>query len=323
MLLVVENNIEIILFLNRIKSSKTFLFSLLQNNMERRKAVVFTKTGYKRDGLTPVATISFSENSGLSFGIEWQETEPSLVTFFVNHKNLDTGEQRERSLTDVLTLIYNIALGQRTSTPKYLSQFIDRPEKTFFNDSAHVTLLPEQFSVTNISAMVNYFVISSSDPTKGIIFPIWEALMCYTANIALMLDHALNDGNGECIERNSDGKKNNIAYIDIDDEQRTRLRNELPDIEAIEELIFGCYVCCCWRDHSVVGKDIGSVKIRTLLNKYSETMMSVAIDDPGMAFSTDNIETLRRASHAIKEVWLVDEKGEKIFNLLAVSDDAE
>ena len=221
------------------------------------------------------------------------------------------------SKKDVMRLIYNVALGQRSTTPEYSNQFIDRHEKTFFREGAKFTIALKQDSVTNISAIANYIHMCKWTAETGVVEHIYDDYRCIQATLALLLLDTLNGKRRTAHDTEiiNDKKKNNLCDQHITNEDLDQARQVIKDETSALRFIEGVMAACCWRDHSKTEKDLHNSKIRTALAPYEEAM-EYAIFDEDRFWEAENIETISSMADIAHELWVVKAGTDQIVDVV-------
>lgn len=220
------------------------------------------------------------------------------------------------SLNDVLGLLYNIALGQRVTTPEYANQFIDRHGKTFFRENAHIDIALRQECATNISALSNYVNMTGWNPEMGAVETIYTYYRYSQAGLALaLLERLKKDGSTDTVIVN-DKKRNALRQITVDEDTRQMIREAVTDQPTALALVEGILACCCWRDHSATDKDRHNSKIRAALRSYQPMMDAIAFDDPDRFWTPDAIVALIEIAQCDRKIWIVPDKSDEIIDIL-------
>ena len=239
---------------------------------------------------------------------------PETVTSTISRNIVDPIKCPSRK--DVMRLVYNVALGQRTTTPEYSNQFIDRHEKTFFRDGAKFVITLKQDSVTNISAIANYIHMGKWTPEAGVIEHIYDDYRCIQATLALLLLDVLGGKRKTAADTEivNDKKKDNLHDQQITDKDIEAARSVLKDETAALKFAEGIMAACCWRDHSKTEKDLHNSKIRAALAPYEE-FMSYACFDADRFWEVENIETISSMADIAHELWVVKNGTDEIIDV--------
>ena len=220
------------------------------------------------------------------------------------------------SFNDIMGILYNVALGQRVTTPEYANQFIDRHGKTFFRENAHIDIALRQECVTNISALSNYVNMTSWNPEMGSVETIYTYYRYIQAGLAFALLERLKKDVGGDTEIVNDKKRCALKQISVDEETRQMLKDAVPGREEALALVEGILACCCWRDHSATDKDRHNSKIRAALRSYQPMMDVIAFDDPDRFWTLDSVSALFEIASCDRRIWIVPDQSDEIVDIL-------
>lgn len=286
--------------------------------------MTFTRSGWynKTKGTTYMMSHEKDENGQVVLSVS-EAVRPDIPALFTKYS-----EEKSPLPTcaEFLNLILNLARGQRSTTPKYQNQFIDRYDKTFFRESAKITFEIDQDSITNMCAFANYIVISRDGKHCGMIAPFYDCYRYLVGNLAYTLHTLVNDKEPsvECpefeLEKRTALKRCHITKTDI-----RRIRKHFRTLRETASFIEGCMLVCFLRDHATTGKDKSNAKLRNIVRKVAEQIGEVADFEMengtplgDTLFSDDIIKLVKEASKCgIQEIWVISAERDEIVDYMA------
>lgn len=272
----------------------------------------YTRYGwYSDDGKhVPYLLIDVDENGrGCSYSLQ------AIETTDLEHCCTPSRPSRPSeppSLAEMLSLLANIALGQRSTTPQGQSLFIDRYSRTFFQPSRSVAQELSQESVSRLSSLANYVHIRRWDKTYGVIEPLYEEYLAICGSLAYGVLDACSrflDGSDDEVACPVRSRKHNLCTHPLSRQSLKHFANmAVPD--EVSKIVEGAMLSCAIRDHSEIQKDKANVRLRESLGTYdgiyhSFDMGSLSAGKTGFASKkfVDYLSALADASSS--EFWVI------------------
>lgn len=275
-------------------------------------SMIFTRSGWynDEDNTTYMLSHSKTKSGKTVLSVEVME-RPELAPLFIKYNS----KHSLPSVAEFLNLLLNISLGQRATTPKYQSHFMDRYDKTFFQDGSKIDISKvEQESVTNLCAFANYIVISRNNKSCGLVESFYDGYRYIVGNLAYTLYHLLHEQeecNFECREYNTD-KKSTLVRIDITEKNIKSLRYRIKTLNDAAAFVEGCFLVCFINDHATTDKDKSNAKLRTIVSSITPHLGELAkqhgkqFDVTKTVLHHSQITSVKRAAlECIKQVWVI------------------
>lgn len=293
--------------------------------------LIFTKRGWiDENGFMPYATYKQDGKGHLIYGIEMKKVPEHTSCFYP----ATTSAIPAPHIDDVMTLLFNIAIGQRSTTPMSQNKFIGRYNKTFFSGSSHIAYTIRQEHITNISAFANYVHMNKRDPKCGVCERLFDEYCFIVGNIAYTLyrtakrHEAIANGEKDIEEtRKTDLTsskkiaKHNLKAAIADDELVEKLIPMISSIEDAVEIAEGVMIACCVHDHTSIDKDRNSVHIKKTIGHYQEQFQDVLEAINEIRKNKENVitpkllEALRGLSQINDDaIWIIRDGTDDIIN---------
>lgn len=176
------------------------------------------------------------------------------------------------TLSEIVMLLANISLGQRSTTPQGQSLFIDRYNKTFFQPSRPIAYELSQESVSRISSLANYIHVRRWDKTYGVIEPLYEEYLVICGNLAYTLLSACRrylDNPDNELSCDVKSNKHNLCVHALSASAARRLAKSMTP-ETAARMVEGAMLSCAIRDHSEIQKDKANIRLRSSLSIYDD-----------------------------------------------------
>lgn len=221
--------------------------------------------------------------------------------------------------SDVLSFLYALSRGQRLSTPKFSSAFVGSYGKTFFRRTAKLSVRLSQQSVTEIAALADCFIVSSSNEKIGATRQVFEEFMLSVETLAMLVYTLSNDAllraDGTVI--NADARNCAVKQLNISDDSELMISimDSAKSFSDSAAIVIGCMLLGCTRDHTVTKKDLGSASMRRLVTQCIDLVGRVD-DSPGSLFNHSMLDMIKKKSYNIDRLWIIDETGYEAENWL-------
>lgn len=265
----------------------------------------YTTHGYVDNGKTPCAWAK-KKGKKVVYGIK------DVPVAYVLPMNVRADHEQRHSISDILTLLYEISFGQREVTPQYKDKFIDRPAKTFFSERYHISLTARRDNAVMIASMANYYHMHRWDVESAIAAPLYDDYRVVQANLARWLQEA------------GEGLREHVCTEDFEPEwdviaSDTMVKNIAAiitgDDDAAIAFIEGIFTAASWRDHSATDKDISNKKLRKFIDENKKDILDIPTT-PDKFYSRENIRRLIKIGRNISSIWYVLEGSDDIVDLL-------
>ena len=268
----------------------------------------FTTGGYiGESGTTTPCAWAFRNAGETGYGIR------EVPVSSVKSMDIRTTIAHQCSVSDCLILLYNVSLGQRTTTPSFQNKFIDRFSKTFFSEGYRMSLTLKTDNIINISSFASYFHMRRWNPEYGVLEPLYDEYRVLQGNLAAWLrDEAGMDIPSLLSSEIPDSRKEGITP-----EMAREVAMMLADDGDAVAFIEGIFMTCCWRDHSKTNKDLKSTRLREAIDVMRDDIMDVPEDDIPAFFAPENIERLEKIGKSIPAMYYVLEGSNDIIDLFA------
>jgi hypothetical protein len=270
--------------------------------------VFFTIGGYiGEDGANTVCAWATRDGDETSYGLR------EIPVSSVKSMDIRTNVEHPCSVADCLILLYNISLGQRTTTPSFQNKFIDRFSKTFFSEGYRISLSLKTDNIINISSFASYFHMRRWNPEYGVLEPLYDEYRALQGNLAVWLrdEHGMDKPSfmaDEIPEERMAGATPELAR---------GVAGILADDDDALAFIEGIFMTCCWRDHSKTNKDLKSTRLREAIDVMREDILEVPEGDIVEFYSPESIARLVKIGKSIPEMYYVLEGSNDIIDLFA------
>lgn len=216
-------------------------------------------------------------------------------------------------INDTLTILYNISRGLRSITPSFSNAFVDRHGKTFFRFDAQLLPRVNQESISNICGMADYIHMGIWDASRGVIQRVYQEYRLIETMLAYDLFNGLYSNTPSLVS--GDKRKVGIIPVQLNEKEIQEALSSIETPEEALEFVEGCMICSCVRDHSQTSKDRHRGKTVDAFYMYSDAALSIT-DDPKEFITKDNIIKIRELPTHIKSIWIVQEDGDSMIDLL-------
>ena len=148
-------------------------------------------------------------------------------------------------LDDVASFLYSVSQGARKVTPSFSNTYLDRPIKTFMQESYHPNLILDTKGAFYFPSYCNYYVMNRMNDEIGVLEEIFSEYRYLVGNLSKLLQQSLKQHkkvlNGKLPSHRMEREKGDtkIKMVEIDQDKYDSLTKVLKDEDSIIRFVEG------------------------------------------------------------------------------------